>query len=111
MSPPVTCKRCMFQVAVGLDHLGHLASFAPDQAKMMKRCKRAGEPDFAYDCSDLTSALLATLENAARRPLAGLRHGADDIGDRAASQAVANDRLEGAPDELSAANDERANDE
>jgi hypothetical protein len=79
MSPPVTCKRCFFQVAIGL-HLGQLASFSPDQAKMMKRCKRAGEPDFAYDCSDLTSALLTTLENEARRPLAGLRHGADEPG-------------------------------
>jgi hypothetical protein len=79
MSPPVTCKRCLFQVAIGL-HLGHLASFSPDQAKMMKRCRRAGEPDFAYDCSDLTSALLTTLENEARRQPASLRRGADEPG-------------------------------
>jgi hypothetical protein len=92
-------------VAIGL-HLGHLASFSPDQAKMMKRCKRAVEPGFAYDCSDLTSALLATLENEARRPLAGLRHVADDMGDRTAKLAAENDRLEVPRDKLSAANDE-----
>ncbi len=90
MTLPVTCRRCLFQVAIGL-HLGNLTSFSPDQAKMMERCKRAEEPDFAYDCPDLTSALLTTLENEARRSAPGLRHGADDAG---------------APDKLSAARNE-----
>lgn len=79
MSTSVTCKRCLFQVTIGL-HLGHLAVFSPDQAKMTKRCIRAKEPGFAYDCPDLTSALLATLESEARRPPAGKHHGADGGG-------------------------------
>jgi hypothetical protein len=58
-------------VAFGL-HLGQMVSFSPDQAKMKPRCRRAGEPDFAYDCSDLTSALLTTLENEARFSLTPL---------------------------------------
>jgi hypothetical protein len=65
MSPVVTCKQCGFQVTIGL-HLGQLASLSLDQAQMMKRCRWAGEPGFAFDCSDLTSALLATLENVER---------------------------------------------
>jgi hypothetical protein len=65
MAPAVTCKQCGFQAAIAL-RLGQLASFSPDQTQMTQRCIRADEPDFAYDCCHLTSALLMTLENEAR---------------------------------------------
>jgi hypothetical protein len=71
MPPDVTCKQCGFQVAIGL-HRGQLSSFSPDQLRMKKRCRRASQPDFAYDCPDLGSALLSKLEKEARSALAGL---------------------------------------
>jgi hypothetical protein len=77
VSPPAACEWWLFQVAIGR-RLGHLAAFLPDQAKMMKRGKRGREPGFAYDCPDLTSALLTTLESEARRRPTPLRRGEDD---------------------------------
>jgi hypothetical protein len=65
MSPAVTCKQCGFQATIGLSE-GRLASLSLDQAQMMKRCRWAREPGFAFDCSDLASALLAALENIER---------------------------------------------
>jgi hypothetical protein len=64
MHPTVTCKQCGFQVAIEMK-LGQLISLSPDQTRMTKRC---GDQGFAYECSDLTSALLITLENEARFP-------------------------------------------
>jgi hypothetical protein len=71
MAPAVTCKQCGFQAAIGLQR-GQLVSLCPDQARMTRRCRRAEEPGFAYDCPDLTSALLTTLDNEARFPLTPL---------------------------------------
>jgi len=65
MSRAITCKQCGFLTAIQ-SHNGRLVSFSPDQAGMKQRCRRAGDPNFAYDCPDLTSALLRTLENEAR---------------------------------------------
>jgi predicted RNA-binding Zn-ribbon protein involved in translation (DUF1610 family) len=67
MASAVTCKQCGFQAPIEL-HLGQLASFSPEQAKMMQRCRRAAEPGFAYDCDELTLAFLKTLEHQARFP-------------------------------------------
>jgi hypothetical protein len=67
MTSAVTCKQCGFQAPIEL-HLGQLASFSPEQAKMMQRCRRATEPGFAYDCAELTLAFLKTLEHQARFP-------------------------------------------
>jgi hypothetical protein len=72
MPPDVICKLCGYRVAIGL-HRGQLSSFSPDQLRMKKRCKRASEQDFAYDCPDLSAALLTTLEKEAQSPFSGLR--------------------------------------
>jgi hypothetical protein len=65
MASAVTCKQCGFQASIEL-HLGRLVSFSPEQGKMRQRCRRAAEPGFAYDCAELTSALLTTLDHEAR---------------------------------------------
>jgi hypothetical protein len=67
MASAVTCKQCGFQAPIEL-HLGRLVSFSPEQAKMVQRCRRAAEPGFAYDCAELTSAFLKTLDYEARFP-------------------------------------------
>lgn len=72
MSPTVTCARCGFQVEVGLNR-GYLSSYSPDQAKMKTQCKKAADPDFAYDCADLTRSLLTTLQGQPHLPAEGLQ--------------------------------------
>jgi hypothetical protein len=67
MASVVTCKQCGFQAPIEL-RMGQLASFSPEQAKMMQRCRRATEPGFAYDCEELTLAFLKALEYQARFP-------------------------------------------
>jgi len=59
------------EVAVGLK-LGYIAELLPDQAKMKAQCKRAVEPDFAFDCLELTSALLDVLDGQTPYPMAGI---------------------------------------
>jgi hypothetical protein len=61
METAVACKKCGFQFKAD-QHLGQLSSVRLDQRQMKARCKRAAEPEFAYDCADLTSSLLASLE-------------------------------------------------
>ena len=73
MTSSVKCKRCGFEVAIELK-LGYLAEFAPDQRKMKTDCKRAAEPDFAFDCLELTTALLDVLERQKPYPMAGIHH-------------------------------------
>ena len=90
MPPDVTCKQCGFQVAIGL-HRGQLSSFSPDQLRMKKRCRRASQPDFAYDCPDLGAALLGKLEKEARLAFSGLgAHHAPEQDRAADSTALAN---------------------
>jgi hypothetical protein len=73
MTSSVRCERCGFEVAIVLK-LGYLAEFTPDQAEMKAACKRATEPDFAFDCTDLTSALFAILDRQKPYPLPGIHH-------------------------------------
>ena len=73
MTSSVECKRCGFEVAIELK-LGYLAGFVPDQQRMKATCKRAAEPDFAFDCPDLTSALLDVLERQKPYPMARIHH-------------------------------------
>jgi hypothetical protein len=73
LASSVRCERCGFEVTIELK-LGYLAEFVPDQRKMRAACKRAAETDFAFDCPDLTSALLAVLDRQKPFPLAGIHH-------------------------------------
>jgi hypothetical protein len=73
MTSSVRCGRCGFEVVIELK-LGYLAEFAPDQAAMKAACKRQTEADFAFDCTDLTSALLAVLDRQKPYPLPGIHH-------------------------------------
>jgi hypothetical protein len=61
----ITCKQCGFRATLELRD-GTLVSFSLDQREMKQRCRKAEDPAFAYDCPDLTSALLTALENEAR---------------------------------------------
>jgi hypothetical protein len=71
MSRTIVCKRCGCPATIEL-RKGKLTSFSPDQARMKQRCRRAEDGDFAYDCADLASALLMTLENESRYSLTPL---------------------------------------
>ena len=71
MSRAITCKQCGFLTTVELNN-GKLVSFAPDQARMKQRCRKAEDLSFAYDCAALTSALLKTLESESRFSLTPL---------------------------------------
>jgi len=71
MSRAITCKQCGFLTTIELQN-GKLVSFSPDQARMKQRSRRAEDLDFAYDCLDLTSALLTALENESRFSLTPL---------------------------------------
>jgi hypothetical protein len=71
MSRAITCKQCGFLATIELRG-GRLASLSPDQVRMRQRCRKARQPDFAYDCADLASALVTTLESEARFSLTPL---------------------------------------
>jgi hypothetical protein len=61
----VACERCGFQVALDLQE-GTLSAASLDQSEMKRLCKRASDPEFAFDCLDLTSAVLMALEHEPR---------------------------------------------
>jgi hypothetical protein len=62
MDTAVACKQCGFQFEIDLQ-FGGVASLRLDQHKMNMKCKKVSEPGFAYDCANLTSALLTTIEH------------------------------------------------